>query len=168
MRKILRCAVLTSALLGAAIGFSWMGHMNVTEAYSYDLDGAYDWSTNYPEHLYGDQRLLLAYTHHGNAYYVDMSSAYCVRQEGQVYYLGGTVYFYNMEHGMIENLGEFRYKYDLAQGYIYGSRKDKNTQEYTYNDNPYWTAKSTDEATKALMSLSKLIWKAYSGEEWIN
>lgn len=170
MKKLLRSTALAAALLGSTFGLAWLGDVNVAEAYSYDLDGAYyAGATEYPEYLNGDENLLLAYTHHGEGFYVDMSSVYCIQQDGPIYYLAGNIYAYDVKRGYISNEpSEERYKYDVSKGYIYQSTKDIYTHEFVYGTAPFWTARSTDEATKAIMSLSKLMWKAYSGEEWTN
>lgn len=166
MKKFLRSTALAAVLLGSTFGLAWMGNVNVAEAYSYDLDGAYDGSTDYPEYLNNDGNTLLAYTHSGNGFYVDMSSVYCIQQSGSIYYLAGNVYCYNMGRGSVIGPMEYRYKYDTNSMYIYVGFKQG--QDFVYSNSPSWTNMGTSEATKAYMSLSKLMWKAYSGEEWTN
>lgn len=158
MKKLLRTATLTMALMGAACGMAWMGNVATSQAYMYGLDNNYVSSSQYP--LYLADGVRLCYVQMDSGVYVDETSAYMVSQEGSKYTLCANLIFNNPKNGSQE-IKPDTFIYDTSKRVFYG---------ISYNGKPYLIKPITYHSSQGDMrsaSRAMQIWHAVMGTDWV-
>lgn len=152
MKKLLRTAALAAALMGASAGFAWVGNSSFVEAFAVSEDGDYyPGCCNYPQFL--RDGVELAYTHHGNGWYVDKNSVTVDKVEGDILWLSGNVYMWNKDKDY--HYGPEKHTYGTAY---------RNGQFYIFYPNGgsdvNGSLQSQSEAGKASFSVAAMFVKA--------
>lgn len=161
MKKMLRTAALTVALLSAACGAAWLGNISPVDAYMYGIYDDYptDGPALYP--MYMSDGVHLAYTQMNSGIYVDTTSAYTVSQKGPWVELAANVINWNKTNGY-QSIKEEMYLFNTGTDTMYTISNGK-MYEIRYSRYP---GVSPSEADMRAASKAMLIWHTVMGTDW--
>ena len=156
MKKVLRCGLLTMALMGSACGMAWMGNVSPVEAFMYGLYSGND--GRYPMRM--ADGINLCYTHMDSGVYIDETSAYMEAHDGSKYTLTANVINWNQYNGG-QSTRTVTYMYDTSKHQMYWVNRD-NGQISAFRPR----SDHSSEADKRGASQAMQIWHAVMGSDW--
>lgn len=116
-------------------------------------------ASHYPQHLYGNSALVLAYGHMGYGTYVDTSSVVNEYYNPPYYKLAANIINYNTDEGYEYSTETRHYEYNIDTGAIYEVAYGKNNQPmYDRSNNPSYLQRP--------INVAKIIWKTVYGMDW--
>ncbi len=153
MKKILRCAALTVALIGAGMALSWGGEMPGVQAY-------YEYNQS-PRYLYDNSDYVAAYGQRDDIYFVDLSSVVITKQEKQFYTIAANVVQYRPARDEVLNTYTRYILFDTKKGYIYPIYQGKIDKT-----RPIYTHAHTAEYGLRDLAVARLMWHKATGGYW--
>lgn len=156
MKKVLRCSLMTTALLGAACGMAWWGNTSPVEAFMYGIYSSND--SRYPMQMADGIRLC--YTHMDSGTYIDETSAYMESQEGAKYTLTANVIYWNQTNGK-QSSRTVTYMYDTSIHQMYWVNRDNGQLSAL---RPHTSHSSEADMRTAAQAMQ--IWHAVMGNNW--
>lgn len=110
----------------------------------------------YPEHLYGNKQIQLAWGRMGTGLYVDKTSTVNEIYDPPYYKLAANVIAYDWDHNKEYSVETRYYEYNINTGAI-----------YVNNKGPYYDRPRTNTSSKQrLVEEAKIVWKAVYGTKW--